>query len=376
MTSTRALPALLGLTASILLLAGCATPASPVPSPSSTPTPSATPVDPVVEPASVFDLECADLVTPEDIESLALWQPVTVASDEPLSTLPGGTGPLAYGTQQLGGLHCEWNNGKDYYADETGSPSELYAGVLVNALPHATAEWPKYLANYKQEASTANCHDIAATWRCEQNDLVGDVWLRVTVSGVTAGSETQASAAAAAVFARVTSAIAASPRTPQADWMPADTIGLDGSCERFGQPAEITALLGLDTEMVWVRPAGGWSLEASTWDMMRSAPCLIGAPHADYSVAVIDWLPAGEWAWRKAERTGTPLSLSGMGEDDHARLECLDDGRCIADMLVGRNWIRIEMFSPTDSLPEFRVADELPAATTALAQHIVTKLRG
>src|SRR5690606_5895433 len=99
------------------------------------------------EPTSLVGVECADLVSLDDIRSV-LGEAVEAA--KPLFT-PGGGWPLAsVGLRQAGGLECEWN-------DSANQAGEYEALLEIAVVPNAADEWSEWFTamsgNYREESA-------------------------------------------------------------------------------------------------------------------------------------------------------------------------------------------------------------------------------
>ena len=154
------------------------------------------------------------------------------------------------------------------------------------------------------------------------------------LAGVPDETSTPAETALDAISTRVDAA----PRVPF-EWLPpSGTPPLADGCEQFVPETELSAVFRVQEVLIWDRPAGGWSLDAATWQGLGAWPCLVSYADRDGGVgAHVKWLPGGEWAWKLAAPSGETVELPGV---DDGKLECLG-AYCTVDLLVRGNWIQI-----------------------------------
>ena len=125
---------LLGATAIVVVsvlsaaLSGCASEPETIATPSATPTPTLT-VEPALRPNSVFAINCAELLTLDEVQS-RVTAPVSVQRDE--SNVSAAYWELE--SYQRGGLSCRWGG-------ENRTDSSFDDGVDVLLLPEAGADF-------------------------------------------------------------------------------------------------------------------------------------------------------------------------------------------------------------------------------------------
>jgi hypothetical protein len=105
-------------------------------------------------------------------------------------------------------------------------------------------------------------------------------------------------------------------------------------------------------------------------DVLGAHPC--SWKRAGATVGHLSWLAGGAWAWDEAQALpyvgapAQPLAVPGLPDGDSAFIRCAaSDSSCVADLILGGNWIEAQVAQPGSTNR---------AAATALAAAIVTKV--
>jgi hypothetical protein len=379
------------LTVAALLLTACAsTPAAHHPV-ASQPTPDSTSSEPLPHRA----LSCAELVTPTDAAALT-GQPVT-AVDPAVSEAHSATitrdgvvttnGMLAaYQLQQLGGLDCEWSNAQ--YQIE-GNPVSHYAGLTASLLFDG-AHQPTAADNPFTGEQGPTCDSGGG---CRLEEVFGDgMWLELSLAlpfdidhltPTKPADLTALTATFTATFDRVKSEMQAATPT-QATWPTVKTLPLPDECAGVVTPAQVKAALGLPYDLMSSHGDGYvFATTAAVMSLGDSCSWTSATDDHDGVVGSIEMQRAGAWALAKSQALplalGTPqeLQLAGLHGGDEAWVRCDDQHRsCLADVMVGGNWIELSLFDggATDQGYGSPTVDRLTAITT-LAGQVVTAVR-
>ncbi|WP_448006173.1 hypothetical protein [Agromyces bauzanensis] len=313
----------------------------PVTSPSPTPTPTPTPPpteDPVVPgmPESRYGLTCETLVDPALVSDLFNTD---VAPADPIVTASGvGIAiPRITSILSVGGTVCQWSNGEAYNSQYGEAPE--YTGVTIAVVPRPAAGWSERAVSYGMPGDWSGC---AESDMCSSTGEVGDAWVAIEAIG---GPSTMNVSAWQPFHDAVIEAVnaaspAAAPTAPEQMGMP---------------PAEdCEAVLPLDTvRSITVTPdaepqragGGGWSAWAEARQTAGDVGCLWSVADVD-SVAGVDWVNDGRWAFERMLQTGTasPVELAGLGADDAAVIRCNVDpfgDDCAIDLGVGDDWYNV-----------------------------------
>jgi hypothetical protein len=364
----------------VALLAGCA-PTPPAPAPTSSPAaeaPSATPsptVEPVVltEPQPLLDISCDEIAPGETFASLTA-DPLKAAGREAFVAGEFAYGiPFSYTLQQLQSSECLWQNEAPKY-DENGSSDE-YVSLRVTALPNGAEAWGVYKKLYgttKGFVGTSCNGADRPTAYCHSNGLLANgTWLEVTFDGMKhVGSDSKNVAKFSKLVAHISSALE-SAGTTQPWRAPDETYEIETSCPSLLTADDVASAVGGKASDVTFNDdrIGGTSLvfeaerllhsEACRW-FTESAPSEYGTP---YRI-----LRGGEWAWLSARETteqfieAENIALDGLIEGDSAWLR--KDGSVLtADIIVGHNWIAIDVYEES-----FASRAQAKAALLKLAQ--------
>ncbi|MCU1403287.1 MAG: hypothetical protein JWM70_1611 [Microbacteriaceae bacterium] len=343
-------------------------------------------------------LNCAGLVTPTDAATLT-GQPVT-AVDPAVSEARNATFTqdgvvttngmvAAYQFQQLGGLDCEWSNAQ-YHVE--GDPVSHYAGLTASLLFDG-AHQPTAADNPFTGDQAPTCDSGGG---CRLEEVFGNgMWLELGLElpyDLDHSTPTAASALTAltktftATFDRVKSEMqSAAPTT--ATWSPAETLPLPDECTGVVTLAQVKGALGLPYDLMSSHGDGYvFATTAAVMSLGDSCSWTSATDDHDGIVGSIEMQRAGAWAWAWAKShalpsaLGTPkaLQLAGLHEGDGAWVLCDAQHRsCLADVIVGGNWIELRLFDggPSDQGYGHPTVDRLTAITT-LAGQVVTAVRG
>jgi hypothetical protein len=291
----------------------------------------------------------------------------------------------AYRYQQLGGLDCEWSNAQ-YRAD--GDHVSHYAGLTASLLFDG-ARQPTATDNPFTSDPSPTCDREGD---CRLEEVFGDgMWLDLRLElpydidnfAPTKPTElTALTATFTAIFDRVKSEMQAAAPT-QARWSPANTLPLPDECTGVVTPARGKAALGLPYDLM--SSHGDSYIFAYTFAFLSLGDSCSWISATDYGI--VGWIKtqrAGAWAWAKSRALpsalGTPqaLQLAGLRGADEAWVRCDAQHRsCLADVIVGGNWIELSLFDGGPNAQGYGHAtiDRLTAITT-LAEQVVTAVRG
>jgi hypothetical protein len=194
---SRALVALTAVAAASLIgLAGCATPSPEAPT-TATSAPSQSPTPEAERPAPAFSGTCSDLTADSTVLTVVgIDLPATTGADPsaPVTTYPAAA-RLAGGL-----LMCEWGA-----VDGTGPK------VAINILPRFTTDdFDDYVAG-----SAAGCFSSAGLAACEQNLTVNGYWVAVSFTGIAGLDDPEARFAE--FVDDVTESVESAPAPPSSD---------------------------------------------------------------------------------------------------------------------------------------------------------------
>jgi hypothetical protein len=323
---------------------------------------------------------------------------VGIACDDVLSsatiaaTMPGGVVPADMSVAELtarhgsgiptgifvralGGLACEWNNGQPYSSFVGSNPA--YLGIRVLVLPDAESQWTRF-ASYYGDAGTLYCANSLVPLYCSHDELIGTTWVSAEIIG--AGSAPAAEAIANEIVAAVN---AAGPGG--SGWMPpASTLPLSPDCEEILPVTPVGLILGVGVPLVAQGPdGGGWSLGAGARENLGSLGCHYTYEMSMAGVASIEAVPAGAWAWREvrplitAPETPARAEIGFLGTGDEAWVRCTSDGHeCILDLIVGGNWLQLEVWDTDVESESARVTADPRAGILRLGEAVLGELRG
>lgn len=372
MSTSRPIAASL-LAAAALLLTACTAPA-PAP-PADTPQPSPTPsaiADPAPAPESVFDLDCADLV-PEDAVAALFPTPVAPLNEPTPDLNTPGQIWRGLGVQQLGGLGCVWGDGMAAYP-QPGVPDPNARALQVIVLPDASEGWETYSSYYAPGSDRSESCSTPAY--CSIESFVGDAWIEVVATNPTDA------ASAVALHEAVATRIAEAPRRELSWQPPADGISPPTACEGLLTPEQLAAAVEWPADLFAERFSGGWSLAATTWEMLPTEPCSYTVGYSDTGAGQLNWLPGGEWAWRVAVDGGDAVPLKAPVDRDAASLSC-GETDCVLDVLVAGTWVRLLLWNDladvapfADPPVEYGPSRSIEQMAAELAAAIVTNIRG
>ncbi|MCU1407524.1 MAG: hypothetical protein JWQ43_3827 [Glaciihabitans sp.] len=375
-------------TALVISLAACSPPdpASETGAPTSGTTPTSIPTDgstPTTAPADSaptprLNIGCTDLGTPATFASL-LTTPVTVGNPTTTALATQPTIPAAYPVRSLGGLVCEWSNGRPISG--TAGEDTGYVGAQVSILPDATATWQQFVSTYLVVDNVQVYCTNAAPVFCSLNTLINGYWVEATLTGLTVADPTNDAAVQAAaksyfdtVITTVTGATA-----PSLAWQPpAGTLPLPATCDELVTPAQVQTALGVPEPVFTTTGGGGWSQSSAAFHTAGILPCTWVLGNADIGVGSLSWLSGGSWAALDATATPSvpqgaqPVTVPGLDASDTAYIRCAtnDDG-CWVDLLVGGNWIQATVFPAEPGSPTLSV-DRRTAAIQLAAQIVAT----
>ena len=336
-------------TAAVLLLAGCV-PAEPGDDAGST-----TPDEAVVTvPFPVLDLDCADLVTDDDLAAFLAEEAAPAEYQTALLRVVGGI-PEEYPLAQVGATSCYW---KSPTADFTFGGPDGYPDVRVLVRPDAEEAYTAFLERYYTETipDPVICLDFARS--CSFEGLVGSDWVTLLVEGIAPDLIATAPAAATDLVERLSAAVEEADR--REPWtVPADALVVPSDCEAIASVADLTAATGVTapTGPLDVTPGPGRADVDGVDPLVRCwlIADLLGGDLSE-RVVTLRGLTGGAWAWADAAthaREGEErerVEIDGLAEGDEAWLHCDDDyPTCQLALVLGGSWIEIDV----NRTPEF-----------------------
>lgn len=361
-----------------LATAGCAPAPSPAPSvepvaiePTVTPSP-----EPVPDaPQPTIGVTCAELLSTATIA--ANMPPGVALADMARAELAGASGvgiPTSAFVRAMGGLACEWNNGQPY--DGSGT-NPAYLGVRVLVLPDARAHFDRFERIY---GSSPYCASAVVPLYCTRDAMIGTAWLSAEIIG--SASDSAAGVIGDEIIAALSTAgPGASPWTP-----PAGTIPLSADCDAILPVTPVGSLLGVGVPLLNQGSdggGGGRNLNLSAREESGSADCYYTYEGSMAGVASIQTLPAGAWAWREARPLITEpaaparVEIALLGEGDEAWVRCTTDGHtCLLDLVVGENWIQLQVWDTQVVSEAARVTVDPRAGILRLGEAVLGELRG
>ena len=374
--------------AAVLLLAGCSPDATASGKPSAHPTSASDSNDSNDSddagkggnptPVPFVDLDCAGLVD-ASLATSSIVDPVTlqqaVLSQGYLLTdgLPSIHEPPTFATRIASGFTCEWSNGQSQVLDVAQNPD--YSGFILDVLPDASAYWTQYLAYLAGYGlNTEYCQQYDKS-ECDIDTLIDGTWYHLRAYGVNvpAGAGDAAVAAAGhAIVNNAAAAIAAASASTDEPGDPDGTATLSSECAQFFSPAQLAAAAGEPLELTVDSSAPQIAGFGAAANLAASVDYCswhgTANPDFDYDALLVSWLQGGEWAFNQLADAGafsgaTTLAVPGLGSDDSAKLQCVDD-RCSVDLLVAHDWIWFSVRPSASTTPT--------AAATALATAIVS----
>ncbi len=305
------------------------------PSPTPTPTPTPTPPEYVVEPgqpASRYGLDCATLI--DDTVATGLFT-TEVGIVDPIVTASGVGVAIPRATSILseGGTVCEWSNGASYNSQYGGNPA--YVGVTVSVLPRPAEGWSVKATNYGMPRDERGCNEVA----CTASAALGDAWVGIEAFAgePIAVDPSRWDPFVDAVIAAVSAAgPATGPSAPARAQLECDAV----------MPLEAVQAATAEPEAVahgW--GGGGWSDWAEARLHAGGMGCSWGRPDLDATLANVNVVHEGRWAFERMLQAGTTstVSLVGLNADDEAVIRCYDAFRtwCAVDLRIGQDWFNV-----------------------------------
>ncbi|NRD27930.1 hypothetical protein [Frigoribacterium sp. VKM Ac-2836] len=317
------------------------------PTPPVTSGPATTPPPAAESPVTELGVDCAGLLAPATATAFdASWAPRDHYDRD-------GITPSDYAIAQEGGLSCTWNDGAS--SDGKNNPTEgsAYSGLLVQALPHATGEWPQFVEIYGDDPD-GRCFGDTTFRGCTFDQLIDDTWVSISATNFEPSVEATPEQRFATIVAEVTEVVS-SADVADAPW-PLGGPARPWSCVA-GAALEREALGGGD-ELFVLTPGGGWSVYAAAWSRAVATSCSILAgttPYSDESV-----LTGGAWALDQRIDFGlvdpeTAVTVAGLADGDRAYRSC-SAVRCVTDLVLGDDWVRLAVDRAT--VPDTEAASD------------------
>ena len=372
-----------------LALAGCAQEPAAAPSARATASASVTPAA-ATEPSPSRDLACPDLSSAAQATALAA-QPVAsvdpalyenVDSRYTSDGVTTETGMLpSFTIQQGGGLSCEWSNGK--YHDTGSTSASDYAGLRVQVL-FDRGDTKPYGADFDPGPvcdSGSSCRFTKAL--TDGSWLIVALQLPWDLNNVTHPDTTAMLAAFTTAVDGMKTAIAAAKPTGST-WTPAGTLLMPTECAGVITPDEVKGALGLPYGLM-TSHGDGYATADAVAQQQSGDSCSWTSATDDHDgyVGGLAFLRGGAWAWKKAQQLPSALGarqaldLPGLTAKDQAWVRCdAAHTSCIADLVVGGNWIELTLALSRQSVAGYGIptVDRL-AAITILATDVVAVIR-
>jgi hypothetical protein len=320
--------------------APAATPsATPTPTPPATPTPTPVPsperVAEAGQPPSRLALDCETMIDPAVVSALFSTE---VGPADPIITASGyGAGiPRYTSLMSEGGVVCVWTNGAPFNDEDGIDPENVE--VTVTVLPQPDEGWSERAVRYGMPAEGSACNDRA----CSASTTILDAW--VAIDAVAGQSRSADPAVWQSLVDEVITAVsAAGPAAP----------GIEDASAML--PLECDALLPLDAVRTVtgspeaiaykIRGEGGWSAWSEARIHRNDTVCRWAPPQSDETVAIVELVRGGRWAFDRMLQAGTatPIVLAGLHPDDEAVLRCEPSfgPSCGVDLRLGQDWFNV-----------------------------------
>lgn len=346
----------------LVVLGGCASqpPTQPTPRPTASLEATAEPV--VTLPTSRLGIECEDLVTTETVTTRiagAVPRPDYFADILAQSPgIPEGTSLL-----QSGGLVCDWS-AMTAVAGNLGHPAG-YTGLHIELLPDAASHWATYIES-QGIAPTGfwycfNYESLSGTF-CNFEALVGTTWVSIQLSGVDAGTTDSDDVLAAKVrpFVDAIVAVIAEAGPPADLWFDPSAAVIPGTCEHVlpittvAEGVGIAALADYETASTPFGTGFIGLLSTAARLSIGGIVCPWGYGY-ESEFGLMRLIPGGSWALAQTIDDPSPagpavrVMVDGLGSEDGAWVRCSAiDEACVLDVSIGRNWLELSLWQPTD----------------------------
>lgn len=308
-----------------------------IPAPSVPPAPSEYAVTPG-QPASRYDLSCETLIDEALVTDLFAGD---VAPSDPIVTESGvgGVVPTHASVLSIGGTVCEWSNGVAMDRLQAAWHSE-YAGLMVSVVPRPLAGWSEFAAAYSQPADENYCGESS----CSGTALVGDAWVTISARGG-ASNPVNESAWQPVFDAIVRSVTAAGPAAPPSSPEQV-TITTADDCDAILPLDSARAITGVSDAATWPKgPHGNWNASDEARRTAGNVGCRWLIPETEATVADVDWLRGGRWAFERMLQAGigAPVGLVGLRPDDAAVIRCDEESSmgCAVALRIGQDWLNV-----------------------------------
>ena len=345
---------------SMALTSGCAPEPEGVPdaSPIEEPAPSTTPVADDPAPTPLLDLPCADLL-PGGVGGGLLIErlpPLEYSTAHLYESFPR---PDGFATEQARGTYCTRSNGEPRLVDDVANPASV--SIEARIIPNAAAQFAVYqqfsATGTEPGESAISC--ISGTPEtCLLDFLVDEHWVSFLFWGVTPGAGSAALGRPPQleeIAAAVSDIVANAPQSEQSWSAPAETVPLGTDCEQFFTPDRIASDLGI-TDQLYFGPYEDYESAERTGRELAPALSCPWQENSNRGVGGHSVLQGGAWALQLLESEGEfdgwdTLDLTGLAEQDSASYSCTDDdGGCLANVVIGHNWVQLQVLTEPNGL--------------------------
>ena len=365
---------------SMAMMTGCA--AEPAEAPDAPPIEEPAPSEPTVAddpaPTPILDLSCADLL-PGGVGAGLLTErlpPLEYSTAHLYENFPR---PDGFATEQARGIYCSSSNGEPRVLDDMVNPASV--SIEARVIPNSAAQF----AVYQQFAPNGTAPGEApiscsegTPETCYLDFLVGEHWVSFSFWGVTPGAAATAMGRPPQleeIATAVSSIVASAPQNEQPWAAPAGTVPLGTECEQFFTPARVASELGITDELYFGPYEDYESAERTGREL---APGLLCPWHDDANRGVggHSILHGGAWALQLLESEGAydgwdGLDVTAMTEEDSAIYSCTEyQGYCLANVLVGHNWIQLQVLTDANGLDAASATELLRGFTQSAVDSI------
>jgi hypothetical protein len=348
------------------------------PTPALTPTPTPTPTVSTLDrtpPTPLSNLSCDQFVSQAQLTAAFGSTPVTAIQTPAIATgdlqNQNALIPAMDYVREVGGITCLWTNSpvNYYYNLPTNGGFPPYKTIQVSVLFNAHNLWPKVeqLEDVTGDYGSGSC-DLGI---CELDEYIGgSMWMNATEL-----NQNSAHDPFPAIIDHVKALLLAGGAVGADPTPAAGTLPLGHSCTDFVANADVSTALG-GSPVVSLQPVNALD-DLQFYGIWSGAQDALGAHPCEWKrgsavVGHLSWLAGGAWAWNEAQALpylgapAQPLAVPGLPNGDTAFIRCTaGDASCVADLILGGNWIEAQVAQPGTTNR---------AAVTAVAAAIVTKV--
>lgn len=355
------------------LMSGCAPEPTEAPkvSPVEEPATSSSPVSVDPAPTPLLDLSCADLL-PVGVGAGLLTERLPALEYSTAHLYENFPRPDGFATEQARGTYCNSSNGKPRLVDDNLNPASvsIEARVIPNAAEQFTAFQQVALTGTGPGEAPIGCSEGAPEF-CTLDFLAGEHWVSFHFWGVTPGAadtELGRPPQLEEIAAAVSEIVANAPLNEQSWAAPAETVPLGRDCEQFFTADRVATDLGITDELSFGLYEDYESAERTGRELAPALSC----PWHDNNnrgVGGHSILQGGAWALQRLESQGDydgwdALDVTGLGEEESVIYSCTEvESRCMANMIIGHNWVQLQVLTDENGLDAASATDLLRGYT-------------